>query len=49
MKKIIVVIIASIVCNFMTYAQQAQVVGVDGLMLGMKSQDAVFGRGGHLG
>jgi len=42
MKKIIVVIIASIVCSFMTYAQQEPTVGVDGLKLGMSVSDALY-------
>lgn len=42
MKKIIFVIIASFVCSFTSYAQQVQEVGVDGIMLGMKLNDAIF-------
>lgn len=42
MKKFILAICASMICNFMSYAQQIQDVGVDGIKLGMKVSDAVF-------
>lgn len=40
--KFILMICASIIGTLACYAQQEQKIGVDGLELGMKSQDAVF-------
>lgn len=42
MRKFILLLIASIACSFTSYAQSAQEVGVDGIMLGMKLSDAIF-------
>lgn len=42
MKKIILLIIASIVCSFTSFAQQEQKIGVDGFELGMSIGDAAY-------
>ena len=42
MKKFILIIVASMVCSFMSYAQQEQKIGVDGFELGMSIGDAAY-------
>lgn len=42
MKKLILIIVALIICSFMSYAQQEQKIGVDGFELGMSIGDAAY-------